>query len=260
MGDPHAPQAIWGRELRHHRRIAGLTQAQFAARVHFSESLVSGIETGQLPASPDFARVADTALGTDGLLLRLLDWRKGQVFPSWFGPWHEKEQSAVALRTYQPLLVPGLLQTEDYARALLVDDEQVVTARLERQTVLTRSSPPSPTLRCLIDETVLHRPVGSGKVMYDQLQRLVSVANSSINIQVVPMSVVHFGLLAGFVIATLEDGSEVAHFDTAIRGLTTGDPSETREAVRLFEAIRTEALPQSMSIDLIRRTAEEQWI
>ncbi|MEV8637529.1 helix-turn-helix transcriptional regulator [Streptosporangium sp. NPDC051023] len=259
MGDPNAPQAIWGRELRHHRRIAGLTQAQFAARVHFSESLVSGVETGQLPASPDFARAADTALDTGGLLLRLLDWRKGQVFPSWFGTWHEKEQAAVALRTYQPLVVPGLLQSEDYARALLGDDEQAVTARMQRQGVLTREDPPSPTLRCLIDEAVLHRPVGGKKVMHDQLQKLVSVADSMISIQVVPMSVVRFGLLAGFAIATSESGTDMAYFETAIRGLTTGDPAEVTKAVRLFEAIRTEALPQSMSIDLIKRTAEERW-
>lgn len=259
MGDPHAPQAIWGRELRQQRQEAGLTQAQLAGRIHFSEGLVSGVETGQLPASPDFARAVDTALGTGGLLLRLLDWRKGQVFPEWFGTWHEKEQAAVALRTYQPLVVPGLLQTEDYARALLGDDEQTVAARMERQAVLTREDPPPPTLRCLIDEAVLHRPVGGRKAMHAQLEKLVSLADSTISIQVVPMSVVRFGLLAGFAIATSEGGTDVAYFETAIRGLTSGDRSEVTDAVFLFEAIRTEALPQSMSMDLIRRTAEERW-
>ncbi|MFF5205917.1 Scr1 family TA system antitoxin-like transcriptional regulator [Streptosporangium sp. NPDC000396] len=259
MGDSHTPQAIWGRELRHQRQAAGLTQARLAERIHFSESLVSGIETGQLPASPDFARAADDLLGTGGLLLRLLDWRKGQVFPSWFGTWHEKEQAAVSLRSYQPLVVPGLLQTGDYARALLGDDEPAVAARLERQAILTREDPPPPTLRCLIDEAVLHRPVGGKKVMHDQLEKLVSLADSAISIHVVPMSVVRFGLLAGFAIATSEGGTDVAHFETAIRGLTTGDRSEVAEAVHLFEAIRTEALPQSMSIDLIRRTVKERW-
>ncbi|MEU8196602.1 helix-turn-helix transcriptional regulator [Microbispora amethystogenes] len=106
--DSYAPQAIWGRELRHYRQAVGLTQAQLAQKVHFSESLISGIETGHLPASPEFAQCCDEALSTGGALLRLLDWRKGQVFPSWFGKWRDKEQVATTLRTYQPLLVPGL--------------------------------------------------------------------------------------------------------------------------------------------------------
>ncbi|MET8335879.1 helix-turn-helix transcriptional regulator [Streptosporangium canum] len=259
MGDVNTPQAIWGRELHHHRRGAGLTQAQFAERIHFSESLVSGVETGQLPASPDFARAADAALGTDGLLLRLLDWRKGQVFPEWFGTWHEKEQIAIALRSYQPLLVPGLLQTEDYIRALLGDNDDAVAARLERQSILTRAEPSPVVFRCLVDEAVLHRVVGSREVMREQLKHLLAISGPTLSIHVVPGSVVRFGLLAGFVLATLENGVEVAYLDTAIRGLTTSDSTEVAEAVKLFETIRIEALPQSMSIDLIARTVEELW-
>ncbi|MGW4413082.1 helix-turn-helix domain-containing protein, partial [Nonomuraea sp. NPDC004702] len=89
MVDFYAPQAIWGRELRHYRKTAALTQGQLAERIHFSEGLISGVETGQLPASPEFAEACDKALGTGGALRRLLDWRKGQIFPSWFGRWHE---------------------------------------------------------------------------------------------------------------------------------------------------------------------------
>ncbi|WP_327048121.1 helix-turn-helix domain-containing protein [Microbispora sp. NBC_01189] len=160
----YSPQAIWGRELRHYRAQAGLTQAQLAQKVHFSESLVSGVETGQLPASPEFARCCDEALVTGGALLRLLDWRKVQVFPAWFGEWREKEQAAVALRTYEPLVVPGLLQTDAYASALL-GDETAVAARLERQAVLSRATPEPPTFRCVLDESVLHRLVGGPEVM-----------------------------------------------------------------------------------------------
>ncbi|MFG1864798.1 helix-turn-helix domain-containing protein [Microbispora bryophytorum] len=258
MGDVYSPQAIWGRELRHYRQAAGLTQAQLAEKIHFSESLISGVETGQLPASPEFAETCDQALGTGGALHRLLDWRKGQVFPSWFGKWRDKEQMATTLRTYQPLVVPGLLQTEAYAYALLGEDDAVAT-RIQRQAILTREDPPPPILRCVIDESVLHRLVGSPEVMRDQLEHLVSIAGPQTSVQVVPPGRVRSGLLAGFVIATLEGGSEVAYLETAVRGLTTGDHDEVAAAVAQFEAIRIEALPLSMSIDLIRRTAEDRW-
>jgi transcriptional regulator with XRE-family HTH domain len=82
------PQAIWGRELRFHRERAGFTQAELASRLYCSDSLISSIETGQAPATPEFAEAADEALNTDGVLLRQLDWRKGvPAYPTWFIDW-----------------------------------------------------------------------------------------------------------------------------------------------------------------------------
>lgn len=258
MGDLYSPQAIWGRELRHYRKATGLTQAELAQKIHFSESLISGVETGQLPASPEFAEVCDRVLATGGALYRLLDWRKGQAFPSWFGRWRDKEQVATMIRNYQPLVVPGLLQTEAYAHALL-GDEAAVAARLARQAVLTREDPPPPVLRCVIAEPVLHLLVGGPEVMREQLHHLTAVSGPQISVQVVPQGRVRAGLLAGFAIATLEGGSEIAYLETAVRGLTTGDHDEVAEVVQQFEAIRIEALPLSMSIDLIKKIAEERW-
>lgn len=258
MADFYAPQAIWGRELRHYRKAAGLTQGQLAERVHFSEGLISGVETGQLPASPEFAEACDNVLDTGGALHRLLDWRKGQVFPSWFGKWHEKEQAAVTLRTYEPLLVPGLLQTEQYARALLRGDDVAVAARMGRQAILTREDPPAPVLRCVIDEAVLFRPIGGSDLMKGQLQRLLDAVTPRLSIQVLPHGL-HSGLLGGFVIATLEGGAEVLYAETAVRGVTTSDQEEVAAGVERFEAIRTEALPLSMSLEAIKKAMVERW-
>ncbi|MFI7626639.1 helix-turn-helix domain-containing protein [Microbispora rosea] len=248
MVDVYSPQAIWGRELRHYRQAAGLTQTQLAQKVHFSESLISGIETGQLPASPEFAQCCDEALSTGGALQRLLDWRKGQVFPSWFGKWRDKEQVATALRTCQPLVIPGLLQTEAYARVLLSGDETAVAARLDRQRIL----------RCVIDEAVLHRPIGGPLVMCEQLNHLLAMVSPRLSIQVVPHGM-HSGLLGGFSIATLDGGNDLVYMETAVRGLTTSDHEDVAAAIECFEAIRTEALPLSMSTNLIRKTMEERW-
>ncbi|RCG31833.1 XRE family transcriptional regulator [Sphaerisporangium album] len=259
MADKYTPQAIWGRELRHYRQVAGLTQAQLAQKIHFSESLISGIETGQLPASPEFAQACDTTLSTGGALHRLLDWRRAQQFPLWFGKWRDKEQASSVLRAYEPLLIPGLLQTEAYARVVLHGDEIALAARMERQTLLTRSDPKPPIVRCVIDEAVLHRPIGSPKDMREQLDHLVSLTGPRLSIQVVPHGM-HSGLLGGFIIATLEGGVDVAYVDTALRGLIVSDQEEVNQAVQKFEAIRTEALPLRMSLDLIKRTAGERWI
>ncbi|MFC4530314.1 helix-turn-helix domain-containing protein [Sphaerisporangium dianthi] len=259
MVDRYTPQAIWGRELRHYRQAAGFTQAQLSQKIHFSESLISGIETGQLPASPEFAQSCDTTLNTDGALHRLLDWRRGQVFPAWFGRWRDKEQAATALRAYEPILIPGLLQTPEYAFEVLCGDEAAVQARIERQEILRREDPAPPLYRCIIDEAVLHRLIGSTKLMHDQLQYLASMVTSRISVQVVPLGGMNSGLLAGFVLATLPGGDEVVYLDTAVRGVVTADQEDVAAAVVKFEAIRIEALPLQMSIDLIKRAAEERW-
>lgn len=237
---------------------AGLTQPQLAERIHFSVSTVSAVETGAMPASLEFATQCDRVLNTGGALVRLLDWRKAERFPSWFGKWHQTEQEAISLRWYEPLLVPGLLQTEAYARAVLGGDDDAVAARLERQTILTRSDPAPPKLRCVIDEGVLHRPVGGAAVMYEQLHHLIDMVSPLISIQVIPHGP-YEALLGGFIIATVKGGDEIAYVETAVRGLTTGEPEDVAAAAERFEAIRTDALPLRMSLELIKRTAEERW-
>ncbi|WP_055477842.1 helix-turn-helix domain-containing protein [Sphaerimonospora mesophila] len=258
MVDAYSPQAIWGRELRHYRQEAGLTQAQLAQKIHFSESLISGVETGQLPASPEFAQCCDDVLSTGGALHRLLDWRKGQVFPTWFGKWRDKEQEATTLRTYEPLVIPGLLQTESYARVVLRGNETALAARLHRQLVLSRKDPRPPIFRCVLDEAVLYRPIGGPEVMREQLDHLIAMAGPRLSVQIVPQGM-HSGLLGGFVIATLDDGCDVLYAETAIRGITTSDADDVSAAIERFEAIRTEALPLNMSLELIKKTMEERW-
>ncbi|GLX07937.1 DUF5753 domain-containing protein [Microbispora sp. NBRC 16548] len=180
------------------------------------------------------------------------------MFPSWFGKWRDKEQVATTLRTYEPLLIPGLLQTEAYARVVLRDDDAAVEGRLHRQLILTREEPQPPILRCVIDEAVLCRPIGGSEVMREQLAHLIATVGPRLSVQILPHGM-HSGLLGGFVIATLEGGSDVLYAETAVRGITTSDVEDVAAAIERFEAIRTEALPLTMSLELIRKTAEEKW-
>ncbi len=162
MDERFTPQAIWGRELRFYRERAGLTQTELAQRIKYSDSLISSIETGQAPATEDFAKAADRELDTDGALSRLLDWRKAAPpYPSWFVDWIPAEEKAVLLRSFEVALIPGLLQTSDYARALLYGVEKDVEARIARQAILARKDAPPVRLFCVLDEAALHRDVGA---------------------------------------------------------------------------------------------------
>ena len=159
------PAGVFGAELRYYRTRAGLSQKDLAPRANVSHDVISKIETGERPPAEDFPPRLDAIpeLDTRGELTRL--WghlKKGhkQRAYGWFERWADIEAEATALRWYEPLVVPGLLQTEDYARVILSmrpggeegDLDAQVAARLARQAVLERAK-----LWCVLDEGVLHR-------------------------------------------------------------------------------------------------------
>jgi transcriptional regulator with XRE-family HTH domain len=260
MSDPYSPQAIWGRELRHYRLATGLTQPQLAARINFSVSLISGVENGNVAATLAFAEACDEALNTGGALVRQLDYRKAQRFPSWFGEWPKIEAKSTRLRNFELAVIPGLLQKDAYASALLNGDREKVAARLERQQILFREDPPPPKLYVVIDEAALLRPVGSKEVMREQLEYLIEVAAyEHISVQVIPHGV-HPGLPGAFVIASLGAGNgEVAYVETGLRGQIFRSPEDTEDLNDTWNTLQTYALPQRESLQLIKKTVEERW-
>lgn len=249
--------ALWGSELRHYRKEAGLSQPELAQKIYCSRQLVGMMETGERPPDPSRAKLCDEELKTRGALLRLLKKLRLDAFPVWFRDWPNVEEKAVTLRGYTAMVIPGLLQTEDYARGLLINDA-AVSARLERQAILTRDEPEPPTLRCILDEGVLRRQVGSPAVMRAQLEHLVSVVSSRITVQIVPMGV-HAGLSGNFWLATLEGGESIGYVDTAARGLVLERLADAAALTEAFESLRGDALSQRQSLEIISRAAE-QWI
>ena len=270
--DPSAgPLDFFGAELRRWRIAAGLSQEQLGQRVGYSGAQVGKVETGERAPSPDFARHCDQALpDAGGLFARIhaLARRWDGGYPSWFAEWIVAERRATSLCWWEPLLVPGLVQTADYARALFAawrsadsEDEldQLVSARLERQAIFDRPSPPS--LWIILDEGVLHRRIGSEKTMYDQLTQLVGIAGrSKITIQVVPAEVgTHVGLLGGFAVASTDGAPGTVYMESPDQGQTTALPSVVAKLKETFDTLRSEALPRGASQDLIRKVAEERW-
>jgi len=268
--DPGAsPLAFFGAELRRARSTAGLSQEQLGQRVGYSAAQVGKVETGERAPSQDFARRCDQALpGADGLFVRIhaLTQRWDGGYPSWFAEWVEAERRATSLCWWEPLLVPGLAQTADYARALfeawrLADGgelDQLVSGRMERQSIFEGPDPPS--LWVIVDEGVLRRRIGSEKIMHDQLAHLADMADrAKVTIQVVPGEVgAHVGLLGAFAIASV-DAAGIVYMESPDQGQTTETPSVVAKVSATFDTLRAEALPRGPSRDLIRRVAEEQW-
>ena len=182
----------------------------------------------------------------------------------WFRPWVELEQDATSFRWYEPLLVPGLLQTEGYARAVLgtgallapAEVDEIVASRIARQRVLDRDDPPQ--LVAVIDEVVLRRPVGDGSVMVGQLRHLAAVAGwEHVQVRVIPADGPwHTGLAGPFILGRLPDGTELAYLDNQLRGQVVTDPVDVASLGRRWESVTGEALPRRRSIELIREVAE----
>ncbi|MEO3812097.1 helix-turn-helix transcriptional regulator [Sphaerisporangium sp. B11E5] len=265
-----SPRLQFGTELRKFRLSQGFTQRRLCEAVHLSISQLSMIENGHRGPTPDLARRMDEALGLGSTLTGLLDRlnRAAAQLPRWFRPWLEFEREAEALRMWEPLMVPGLLQTEDYARAILsrgpaVTPQQVeehVAARMERQNILKRPMPP--LLWVILDEGVLHRPIADMEIMKAQSAHLLEMGeNPHISLQVLPhkaRSVV--GLMGGFVVADMPKGTPPAAY---IESQSTEDrvsvrSDEVKHLALRYDLIRVDALARHESSDMIRE-ATRRW-
>jgi transcriptional regulator with XRE-family HTH domain len=260
----HSALALFAAELQAARARAGMSRDELAARINYSPSLVGMVESMRRVPRLDFARRCDDALGTTGTFARLHEHLRTAPFPSWFRPFAQHEAEATSLRTFELVLVPGLLQTGEYARALLStkvgatedDVDQLVTARLERQIILDRDDPP--LLWVLIDEEALHRPVGGRDVMQAQVEHLVEMAGRpNVVIQVIPHEVgAHQGLVGAFVIADFAAAPSIVYLETALTGLVVERQEDVAAVTLTYDTLKTEALPRAASLELLREVVK----
>jgi len=246
-----------GRLVRVYRDAAGITQKELAKTLDYTNGWLSNVETGQLRPRAEQVRLLEQALNLpSGALMAVYEQLDGESLPGWMRDWIPEEGRADVLRWVELSIIPGLLQTEDYARAVLGGNESAVAARMERQRILSRDRPP--TLHFVLDELVLLHEIGDAKVMHAQLEHLVdSVSPKRLTLQVV-RSTRNPHSMGPFIIAAV-DGGEVAYVETAVRGIVTSSRDDIADLLATWEAIRTFALPQQESIEFIQRTAEERW-
>jgi Domain of unknown function (DUF5753) len=187
--------------------------------------------------------------------------------PGWFLRWLEEiEPNAATLRTWDPLLIPGLLQTGAYATAVFLghfstpeaEVREQVAARMERQRILDRDDPPE--LHVLMDEWVLKRPIGSRETMYHQLRHLAAVARRRrVTVQLVPYDTsCTDGLSSSFVIAELVNEPTVVSVDSAGEGEVSADHKVVSLILERYDKLRTEAYRAGESLERIEGAAE-QW-
>ncbi|AVT33317.1 XRE family transcriptional regulator [Plantactinospora sp. BC1] len=252
-------------ELRLARSAAGMSQEALAEAINYSQAMVAKVENCGRRPSLDFARRCDRLFDTDGRFERIQKRISREIIVQYFREWAGVEQEAKALRWFEPAYVPGLLQTEAYARTVLSSTglltteevEQQVTARLDRQEILTRDKPPLFTV--VLDESALRRPIGGPAVMREQLLHLVKVGTSlpQVRIHVVPSRVgAYAGLDGPFIIATPPVGEPVAYFEGHFHGQMVDRADYVNHMLDVWDSIRGEALPHQQSIELIAEVAE----
>ncbi|MEV7012391.1 helix-turn-helix transcriptional regulator [Streptosporangium sp. NPDC051022] len=259
-----SPLAFFAAELRRLRDQAGWTQEQLAEAISYSATLVGMVETAQRNPSRDFVERCDRMLNTGGTLMRVWPILGQVAYPPWFREWVEIERQAHTLRNWQPLVFPGLLQTPDYARALLKGRravaeeriEELVAARIERQSLLHGANPP--LLWAVIDESMLYRRVGSPEIMRGQIAAVIAaMENRYVSVQIMPGDVaVTAGLSGAFVIASVTGGADTAYVDCAAEGRITDHPRDVAEIRMRYEELRTEAMSPRASIDLMTKVME----
>ena len=263
--DPCAsPLDYYGSELRRLREAGNLKQGQLGDIIFCTGSLIGQIETTKKVPTRDFSERVDAALGTDGVFSRLIGLVLRSQLPTWFQPYAEMESRAAYISTYQAQLVYGLLQTDDYARALIGVDhpdkvDEMVAARMERQRILTGENPPA--LWIILSEAALLQEVGGRDVMRAQLARLLDFRDAPwVQIQVLPFSVgQHTGMMGSFTLLRFDSDPDLFYVDSYDQGHMTANPQVIKERSVGYARLQATALSPEDSATLIARVMEERY-
>ena len=253
----------FGAEVRRAREAAGMTQAELGDLVPCDKATVSRIEAGLAVPDKHFAEVCSVAFRNEWFSRFWADSQEwGTTFPAEFREFAEYEAEATTLWLFEHTLMPGLLQTEDYARAVLECHVQVtpaevtkrLAARIARQSILDRENPP--TLWVLLDENVLRREIGNAKIMSEQLRHLAAVASRpKVTVQLLPGKGAHVGLQGAVNLAETPE-AYVVNLDDFTDGRTTDSPVTVAQASERFDTLRSEAFKASESLAMIESAAE----
>jgi transcriptional regulator with XRE-family HTH domain len=258
-----------GALLAHFRVVAGLTQAELATRVIISESKLASIEQGRRPLALSLAQELDELLRTKGTLevaVRHLPDVDAAI-PVWAMEFIDLERRALTLSSYENQVVPGLLQTEEYMRAVfrtdipMLTDEDIeyrINARLERQEILQRKVPPAVSF--VVSEAMLRDRIGGDEVHLAQVRNLREYAEMpGVSLQVLPLGrATHAGLSGPFVVLETPEHEHLAYAETQRGGQLIYDADEVSILARKYAMLRTQALDPEGTRGLLDRLLGEQ--
>lgn len=257
----------FGREIQALRKKAGLTQAQAADAVGVSPSFYSAWENGTRAVHGGHAQALDRLFNTTGVVTRLLaKATETDALPQWYEEVEELERAVSELREYQPSIIPGLIQTEEYTRALLKDSapwatkqevERMVESRSQRRRILDKEDPPLVTM--VLETSVIKRVIGGKHVLSAQLGRMLHLIDAEVvRIQLMPPDAgCHPGGSGPFRTYTFPDKPLVASAEYMWGEELTDELLHVQQCVTIFGILQGEALSPRASRDLIRKVKEE---
>ncbi|MFJ4774104.1 Scr1 family TA system antitoxin-like transcriptional regulator [Streptomyces uncialis] len=257
---------VFGDVLRHFRRSADLTQDGLAGQIPCDRSLVARVEAGTRVPQDSFVRRCDDVLTTGGVLIQLwgrIDWYPAVEHPDWFQRRADMDAVAVAVCAYQTQFVPGLLQTEDYARALFSTQmsdgdqiEELVRARLSRQQRFL--APDGPLLLTVLDESCLRNLVGNTAVMRDQCAHLLAVQKlPNVRVQIAPADAPGLNRPAtSMSLIRMPDGEMWVYSESLSHGHFDNQPSSYAQHMQTYDVLRADALSAPASVAWITDVLE----
>jgi transcriptional regulator with XRE-family HTH domain len=246
----------FGRQLKLLRMRAGLERPEFGKRVGYAGQSVASFEQGRRIPPPRFIDLADEELDAGGVLKALKEEVARAQYPAYFRDAARLEAKATALNVYAVYAVPGLLQTEDYARAvfrmqrpLLPDEviEQRLEARMLRQDVFNRR--PAPLMSFVIEEAVLRRPIGGLKTLSETLEQVLLIGQMrNVEVQVMPIEREDNAALGGpFTLIDTDKGHRIAYAEVQDDSRLYTDTPRVRELEARYGILRSQALTPSES-------------
>ncbi|MER6706923.1 helix-turn-helix domain-containing protein [Streptomyces fumanus] len=251
-----------------YREAAGHTQRSLSEVFNISEQQIASIEQGRRPLKPDLAEQLDERLETKGALATAVSrMPEVDLVPLWAEEFLDREQEAIVISSYENQVLPGLLQTEAYARAVfrsripVLDEDEIehlVTARIQRQTIFRRKEPP---LTCfVIWESVLRDRLGGDEVYFTQLRHLRQQAEiPGVVVQILPLGrSTHAALDGPFVLLETPEHQRLAYTETQRGSQLIASPDEVAILTQRCAMLRTQALNTEESRDLLDRLLGDQ--
>jgi transcriptional regulator with XRE-family HTH domain len=270
-----------GAQLRRLRTDMGLSREEAGEAIRASEWKIHRLENGQVGFKDrdigDLLRLYGVTDPDEVAAFLVLAreanapgwWQQyGDLLPQWFKAYVDLESAATLIRTYEGQLVPGLLQTEDYMRAViggalldepLEEGERRVALRMARQTLLTRRD--APRLWAVIDEAALRRPVGSSEVMRGQLERLIDATKlANVVLQILPFGAgAHPGMVGAFSILRFADQElpDVVYVEHLTNALYLDKREDVNQYLHVMNSISMRAAPPDKTVDILHKILQE---
>ncbi|MFJ3878547.1 Scr1 family TA system antitoxin-like transcriptional regulator [Streptomyces sp. NPDC090077] len=256
-----------GRQVATARAAKGLTQRELAARIQVDEETIASIEQGRRALMPHVAELLDQHLGLPGTLaVAANEMPAFDTTPPWAEEYMDREFTAVTLSWYDNQVVPGLLQTEAYARAVFKcrvpayqeEEIEALTAdRMARQEILRRKTPP--TLSFVVWEPVVLHGIGGQEAYEEQLRHLIACAElADVSLQVMPLEQGKHAALDGpFTLLETHDHQHFGYSEGQRGSRLISDPSEVSILARRYAMLRTQALNTEQTRGLLERLLGE---